>query len=144
MFVFSLNSFSQDACNWEEMKNDVKKELKPYRYYAFKVTNFSYGNTKKLKEVEVPLFADGDYRFVFMVDGLPYPVDVEIYNKPAKNPSRTKLFSKSSGDGQFTFETQNNGDLNRIYINYIIPKNQDESVSQTGCILFYSGTKGSF
>lgn len=139
----SASLFAQSNCNWEEYKKDVKKELKPYRYYAFKVTSFSFGPTKKLKEVEVPLFADGDYRFVFSVEGVPVPVDVEIYDKPAKNPSRKKLYENNSENGDFTFETTNTGNLNRIYINYIIPA-VTNGENTTGCVLFYSGTKGSF
>jgi hypothetical protein len=147
LFVLSfafVTSAQTSNCNWEEYKKDIKKELKPYRYYAFKVTTFSYGPTKKLKEVEVPLFADGDYRFVFSVDGVSMPIEVEIYDKPAKNPSRKKIYENTTNKGDFIFETSNTGNLNRIYINYIIPATTDGSESVTGCMLFYSGTKGNF
>jgi outer membrane lipoprotein-sorting protein len=136
--LFLSAGFAQNHCNWEEVKNDAKKVLKPYKYYAFKITDITYGPTKKVKEVEVPLFMDTDYRFVFNTSGLPDGVEVEIYDKPQSNASRKLIYSVGADNKEFTYDPPKGTVKNRMYINYIIPAS---TTSAKGCVLFYSGTK---
>lgn len=136
-------TFSQnitDACDWESVKKDAKKSLKPYQYYAFKITKITFGNESQEKEVEVPLFMDADYRFVFNTSGIPQAVKIQIYNKPKGHPERKMIYETTSIDDQFTFEPANEDAKNRIYINYIIPAS-DSGDMKKGCVLFYSGSK---
>lgn len=128
-----------DACDWENVKKDAKKDLKPYQYYAFKITKISFGAADSEKEVEVPLFMDADYRFVFNTMGLPQELTVQVFNKPKGNPQRKMIFEKTSVNDQFIFEPKNEDAKNRLYINYIIPA--AKNAGSKGCVLFYSGSK---
>jgi len=129
-----------DACNWEDVKKDAKKSLKPYQYYAFKITKITFGQTVTEKEVEVPLFMDADYRFVFNTKGLPQEIKIQIYNKPKMHPDRKMIHETSSINDQFIFEPAKKDAKNRIYVNYVIPKSASDNI-QKGCVLFYSGSK---
>lgn len=138
----SLNAQTKivDACDWENVKNAAKKDLKPYQYYAFKITKITFTSTAQEKEVEVPLFMDADYRFVFNTMGLPQAVKIQIYNKPVGNPERKLIFETTSINDQFVFEPQREDAKNRIYINYSIPASKSGNADK-GCVLFYSGSK---
>lgn len=133
-----------DACDWEAVKQGAKKELKPYQYYAFKITKITFGETEEQKEVEVPLFMDAEYKFVFNTAGMPQKVTIQVYDKPMGNPGRKLLFEQASIGDQFSFEPAKGTVKNRVYINYLIPASNASGTIQKGCILFYSGTKGTF
>jgi hypothetical protein len=129
-----------DACDWENVKKDAKKDLKPYQYYAFKITKITFSDAAFEKEVEVPLFMDADYRFVFNTMGLPQEIKVQIYNKPKGNPDRKMIYETTSANNQFTFDPQKGDAKNRIYINYVVPASKSGNADK-GCVLFYSGSK---
>lgn len=142
-FTFSQSAVT-DACDWEAVKQGAKKELKPFQYYAFKITKVVFGEVEDQKEVEVPLFMDAEYKFVFNTSGIPQKVKIQVFDKPMGNPGRKLLFEQESINDQFSYEPPKGTVKNRVYINYIIPKSNVAGTIQRGCILFYSGTKGTF
>ncbi|MDE0772301.1 MAG: hypothetical protein OSB25_08885 [Salibacteraceae bacterium] len=134
----------RNSCKWdEEVKKKCKHDLKPFHYYAFKITKITFNSESQFKEVEVPLFHDANYRFVFNTEGLHQDVKIEIYDKPASNSSRRKVYDGSSNERHFVYDPPKNVAHNRIYIDYIIPasNNSDASVIDKGCVIFYSGFK---
>lgn len=143
----SISGFSQtvnNSCNWNEtVKKKCKNDLKPFHYYAFKITKITFSASSQFKEVEVPLFHDAEYRFVFNTEGLHQNVKIEIYDKPASYENRTKIYSGTSSERHFVFDPPKSSTHNRIYIDYIIPANSSAKagVIDKGCVIFYSGFK---
>jgi hypothetical protein len=134
----------RNSCKWdEEVKKKCKHDLKPFHYYAFKITKITFNSKSQFKEVEVPLFHDANYRFVFNTEGLHQDVKIEIYDKPASNSSRKKIYDGTSHERHFVYDPPKTSTHNRIYIDYIIPasNNSDETVIDKGCVIFYSGFK---
>ncbi|UTW62044.1 hypothetical protein KFE98_18845 [bacterium SCSIO 12741] len=134
----------KNSCKWDdEVKKKCKGDLKPYHYYAFKITKITFSGESQFKEVEVPLFHDANYRFVFNTEGLHQDVKVEIYDKPASVQSRKKIFEGSTHERHFVFDPPKSSTHNRIYINYIIPasNSSNANVIEKGCVIFYSGFK---
>lgn len=134
----------RNSCKWDDaVKKKCKHDLKPFHYYAFKITKITFSNKSQFKEVEVPLFHDANYRFVFNTEGLHQDVKIEIYDKPASNASRKKIYDGTSHERHFVYDPPKSATHNRIYIDYIIPasNNTDASVIDKGCIIFYSGFK---
>jgi len=147
LILGSVSGFSQtvkNSCNWNEtVKKKCKNDLKPFHYYAFKITKITFSGTSQFKEVEVPLFHDAEYRFVFNTEGLHQNVKIEIYDKPASYENRTKIYSGTSSERHFVFDPPKSSTHNRIYIDYIIPANSSakSGVIDKGCVIFYSGFK---
>lgn len=134
----------RNSCKWDDaIKKKCKSDLKPYHYYAFKITKITFTKESQFKEVEVPLFHDANYRFVFNTEGLHQDVKIEIYDKPANNTSRKKIYDGTSHERHFVYDPPKSSTHNRIYIDYIIPasNNSDASVVDKGCVIFYSGFK---
>lgn len=133
-------------CKWEaEVKQRCKKDLKPFNYYAFKITKIAFTNESQFKEIEVPLFHDANYRFVFNTEGLDQEIKIEIYDKPSSFAGRKKIYAGSSREKHFVFDPPKSDTHNRIYIDYIIPASDKAgaaaSADATGCVIFYSGFK---
>ena len=134
----------KDACKWgDEVKKRCKRDLKPFSYYAFKITKITFTSESQFKEVEVPLFHSANYRFVFNTEGLSQDVKVEIYDKPSSSENRKKIYSGTTHERHFVFDPPKSSTHNRIYINYIVPasNNTNRNVIDKGCVIFYSGFK---
>ncbi|MCB0481744.1 MAG: hypothetical protein KDC83_09945 [Flavobacteriales bacterium] len=145
--TFGMMSHAQtvkDACKWgDDLQKRCKKDLKPFSYYAFKITKITFTGESQFKEVEVPLFHSANYRFVFNTEGLSQNVRIEIYDKPANVESRKKIYTGTSNEKHFVFDPPKSSTHNRIYINYIIPAsgNTNKNEIDKGCVIFYSGFK---
>ncbi len=143
--TFAINAQTgRNSCKWDDaVKKKCKHDLKPFHYYAFKITKITFSNNSQFKEVEVPLFHDANYRFVFNIEGLHQDVKIEIYDKPASNSSRKKIYDGISHESHFVYDPPKSSTHNRIYIDYIIPasNNTDANVIEKGCIIVYSGFK---
>jgi hypothetical protein len=147
LVAFSITGYSQtvnNSCNWNDnTKAKCKKDLKPYHYYAFKITKITFTSESQFKEVEVPLFHDAAYRFVFNTEGLHQNFKIEIYDEPASYENRKKIYSGNTSERHFVYDPPESSTHNRIYIDYIIPANSntDPNVIDKGCVIFYSGFK---
>ena len=129
-----------DACNSIEAKKKCKQALSPdYEYDASKSTKFTLRTKKQFKELEVPLYIGERYRFVFNTEGMPQPVDIEVYDKMYEAKNRTLLFSsreKAKGKTQYIFEPEKS---KRVYIDYNVPPTND--TIKKGCVVFALGYK---
>ncbi|PCJ85368.1 MAG: hypothetical protein COA57_07850 [Flavobacteriales bacterium] len=127
-----------DACNPTEIKKKCKAALRPeFQYDASKSTKFTFKNKKQFKELEVPLYIGERYRFVFNTEGLPQPIDIEIYNKRYESKNREVMFSSrefSADQTEFIFEPERS---RRVYIDYIVPPTADSL--KKGCVIFALG-----
>lgn len=147
MSALSMAGYSQtvnNACKWdEEVKKKCKRDLKPFHYYAFKITKITFTNEAQFKEVEVPLFHDAEYRFVFNTEGLHQNITIEVYDKPASYEKRNKIYSGTTSERHFVFDPPKASTHNRVYIDYIIPANKNTNANEIdkGCVIFYSGFK---
>jgi hypothetical protein len=145
--LLSLVTVSQgwsQNCKWEaEVRQRCKKDLKPFNYYAFKITKISFSAESQFKEIEVPLFHDANYRFVFNTEGLDQEIKIEIYDKPSSFAGRKKIYSGTSSEKHFVFDPPKSETHNRIYIDYIIPASDKPTSAgeALGCVIFYSGFK---
>jgi len=149
MFSFAATSVVSaqqvnNSCKWgPELKKRFNKDLKPFRYYAFKITNITLSDKSQFKEVEVPLFHNANYRFVFNAEGLDQNVKIQIYDKPAKAKDRRKLYEANSSQKHFVYDPPKSDTHHRIYIDYVIPASSSagSGTVNKGCIIFYSGFK---
>lgn len=144
LFLAPVYLVQAQQCKWEaEVKQRCKKDLKPFNYYAFKITKVSFTSESQFKEIEVPLFHDANYRFVFNTEGLDQEIKIEIYDKPSSFAGRKKIYSGSSQTKHFVFDPPKSDTHNRIYIDYIIPASNKagNATGVSGCVIFYSGFK---
>jgi hypothetical protein len=149
IFFISLIAFAftnqqddgiEDTCDSTEIKKKCKEALKPdFQYDASKATKFTFRNKKQFKELEVPLYIGEKYRFVFNTEGLPQPVDIEIYDKKYESKKRDLLFSSRNlpaDTKEFSFEPEKS---KTVYIDYIVPPTDD--TLKKGCVVFALGYK---
>lgn len=137
--IFASFSFQSDIlCNAKALKEKANHMLDPYKYDSSELTRLIYKNKESVKEIEVPLFIGEKYCFVFEMEALPKPVEVQIYNKDKDAKNRKLLFSsKEAGDKtEFKFEISK---VRTVYVDYIIPA--AETGAQTGCAVFTLGYK---
>ena len=124
-------------CDITSLKKELKKELKPnFKYDSSKTTRFTYKTKTQSKEMEVPLFMGEKYRFLFNTKCLPVDVKVEIYSKPKGHKKRKILYTLDKIEGQdvYTYEPEKS---RKMYINYSIPKTEDEELR--GAMVFVLG-----
>ena len=136
----SIPALFAQGCDWEAMKSESQDKLKPFKYYAFKVSKIIAEEDPLLKELQIPLFHEAEYRFIFHKGELPDDVKVEIWNAPANFPGRKLLFSADAGQKVIVYDPPEAHVNNRIFINYLVPSIEDGG-STSGCIVFYSGFK---
>ncbi len=141
LIIIGLMSF-QDGdvlCNSKDLKEKANKMLDPYKYDSSEQTGIIYKKTETIKEIEVPLFIGEKYRFVFELEALPKPVEIQIYNKSKDSKVRKLLFSSKDGGAdkkEFQFEITK---AQRVFVDYVIPPT--ETGSYTGCAIFMVGYK---
>ena len=147
LVAISLTAFQyqaqtiQNSCKSSESRKAAKVELEPYQYDAGKTNTFTFKNKVQQREIEVPLFIGERYRFVFNTEGLPQPIDIEIYDKKAESKNRTLLFSnKDNKDDRFLiFEPEKS---KKLYVNYIVPVTND--TIKKGCVVMVVGYQSKF
>ncbi len=91
-----------------------KKQLKPYRYDGSKVTYFNFKTYKQVKEVEIYLFNNTDYRFSFNGKSLPNDVTIKIYDKDKTASDRVMLDERTNIKG--TNLLIESAELNKKYL----------------------------
>lgn len=131
--------FAQTAANLTEFKENIasqkteaKDALAPFRFDGSKITYFNFKTYEQVKEVEIYLFNNTDYRFSFNGKSLPNDIKVELYDKAKSEADRILLKSFSGVQGlnllvesselneKFMTETGHTGRLKRVFVNYII------------------------
>ena len=129
------------SCNSVDIKTKSKELLKPgFSYDASKTTYVTFLNKKQFKELEVPLYIGEKYKLVFNMEGLPQPLDIEVYDKKYETKGRELLFSSREHEPEnncYSFEPGKS--LRKIYIDYLIPPTVGEV--SNGCIVMTLGYK---
>src|SRR5690606_32734924 len=75
----------------ENNKKDARNQLGSYKYDGAKVTYFNYRRIEQVKEVEVYLFNNTDYKLSFNGNSIPGVCKVEIYNNSKIESDRVLL-----------------------------------------------------
>lgn len=164
LFGFAM-VFAQTAANLTEFKENIskqkveaKKELKPFRYDGSKVTYFNFKTYKQVKEVEIYLFNNTDYRFSFNGKSLPNDVKIKIYDEDKTNPKRILLKEVSGVKGKnlivesselnATYKSKKSGAsrLKRVFVDYDIPgvtgaQNKKPTMKERGAVILVMGYK---
>ena len=157
--------FAQTAANLTEFKENIskqkveaKKALKPYRYDGSKVTYFNFKTYKQVKEVEIYLFNNTDYRFSFNGKSLPNDITIKIYDEDKTNSDRILLKEVSGIKGaNLTVESSDLNDiyiskksgasrLKRVFVDYEIPgvpgaQNKQPTMKERGAVILVMGYK---
>lgn len=164
VFVLGL-VIAQTASNLTEFKENIskqkveaKKALKPYRYDGSKVTYFNFKTYKQVKEVEIYLFNNTDYRFSFNGKSLPNDVTIKIYDQDKTNSNRILLKEVSGVKGKnllvesselnATYKSKKSGAsrLKRVFVDYEIPgvpgaQNKKPTMKERGAVILVMGYK---
>lgn len=157
--------FAQTASNLTEFKENIakqkveaKKELKPYRYDGSKVTYFNFKTYKQVKEVEIYLFNNTDYRFSFNGKSLPNDVSIKIFDKDKTASDRILLDEETGVKGsnmviessalnkKYLAEKSGASRLKRVYVDYEIPgvpgaQNKKPTMKERGAVILVMGYK---
>ncbi len=140
--LFALMSFQGGdniLCDAKALKEKAKEMLDPFKYDSSELTRIMYKKKESVKEVEVPLFIGEKYRFVFVLEALPKPVEIQVYNKDKESKNRKLLFSsKDLAADKKTWEFEISKSRH-VYVDYVIPPTEVGSYS--GCAVFSVGYK---
>lgn len=130
-----------DTCNREESVQKCKDDLVPFRYSGVRTTHITSKPYDQVEEIAIPMYYDTQYRFVFNLEGLKPNIKVEIYDKSVRDDSRELIFESSSK--HFKFEPDPEMELNRLYINYVVPpvEVKDGDPEEKGCVVLTTGYK---
>ena len=164
--IFALGFvIAQTAANLTEFKENIsrqkveaKKALKPYRYDGSKVTYFNFKTYKQVKEVEIYLFNNTDYRFSFNGKSLPNDITIKIFDEDKTASSRVLLKEISDIQGKnITIESSELNDvyqkktgsdrrLKRVFVDYEIPgipgvQNKKPTMNERGAVILVMGYK---
>lgn len=157
--------FAQTASNLTEFKENIasqkaeaKAQLKPYRFDGSKITYFNFKTYKQVKEVEIYLFNNTDYRFSFNGKSLPNDITIEIYDKEKTAADRILLkkfdgiqgknILVESSELNSTYQGKTSSDLRlkRVFVDYVITavpgaNNQMPTMKERGAVVLVMGYK---
>jgi len=135
---FTLVSFQTNyGCDVTGLKAELKPELQPgFKYDSSKTSQFTYGEKKQGREIEVPLFMGEDYIFLFNLKGLPEAIKVEIYSERIGHKKRKLLYTlnQKTGTEIYSFKPEKS---RKMYVNYTIPGTEKKDLN--GCMVFILG-----
>lgn len=158
--VFSFVTISQSSsdiakfkADIENNKKDARNQLGSYKYDGAKVTYFNYRKVEQIKEVEVYLFNNTDYKLSFNGNSIPGACKIEIYNNSKIESERTLLAEVdnlsgkevqiSSDDLNASYKKiyPNGARLKRVYVNYVIPEATSSTANDRGAAVLVIGYK---
>ncbi len=164
MFVF-VALFAQQVTNLTEFKDNIKRNkaeakesIKPYLYDGYKTTYFNYKTYKQVKEVEIYLFNNTEYRLVFNGKSCPQNISVRIYNESKNSADRILLkeILEAKGDNivvqtsdlnkVYQKSSSSKTDLKRVFVEYDIPatpsaNNANPTIEHRGAMVLVMGYK---
>jgi hypothetical protein len=158
VFAQTASNLTEFKENISKQKTEAKKALKPYRYDGSKVTYFNFKTYKQVKEVEIYLFNNTDYRFSFNGKSLPNDVTIKIYDKDKTVSDRVLLKEVSGVQGNNllvesselnkTYKSKKSGAsrLKRVFVDYEIPgvpgaQNKKPTMKERGAVVLVMGYK---
>ncbi|MCB0478218.1 MAG: hypothetical protein KDC84_08645 [Crocinitomicaceae bacterium] len=137
-------------------KSEAQSSLTPYKYDGSKITYYNVKTFEQVKEVEVYLFNNTDYKFSFSAKSANHDVVVKIYDKDRESEDRVLLkeisnvkgtsFLLNSKELNDTFKSKGGSDrLKRVYVDYVIPKSTGKvdktSMDSRGAVVLVMGYK---
>jgi hypothetical protein len=126
-------------CDTNALKDKSRKAMEPYKFDAAKLMKISTRGTEYMKEIEVPLFAGENYRFVFNAEALKSSIGIDIYNKDKDSKHRKLLFSSKEAGADKKEYVWEYSKSTKVYVDYVIPAGENGSFN--GCLLFMVGYK---
>jgi len=164
LFGFAI-LFAQTASNLTEFKENIasqkaeaKSQLKPFRFDGSKITYFNFKTYKQVKEVEIYLFNNTDYRFSFNGKSLPNDITIEIYDKDKTQGDRILLkqfdgiqgknviVESSELNDTYREKSNSKGRLKRVFVDYVITavpgaQNKKPTMKERGAVVLVMGYK---
>jgi len=138
LLTFTLVSFqNEQGCDATALKKELKTGLKPtFKYDSSKTSKFSYNKNAQGREIEVPLFINEEYIFLFNTNGLPEDIKIEIYSEKIGHKKRKLLYRLEQKESQniYSFKPTKS---RKMYVNYTIPGVEEEGLR--GCMVFIVG-----
>jgi hypothetical protein len=133
----SFSMGSKGACKAKQIAKSCKKNILPFKYDSYAVNDITFSDKPQNIEVEFSAFSGQKYKLVFCTSGFTEEVQLNIYDKPAKNKKRNKVYDNDKGiDNLFwSFEPPKSG---TYYITYSVPPAKDGKPS-SGCIVMMVG-----
>jgi hypothetical protein len=158
VFAQNISTLSEFKTNIKQNKAEAKKSIKPYLYDGYKTTYFNYKTYKQIKEVEIYLFNNTDYKLAFNGKSAPKKVSVKIFDAPITESNRVLLAEIEDISGENTIittktlnesykqKTKNDSRLKRVFVDYEIPSvstadNKNPDISDRGAIILVLGYK---
>lgn len=158
LFAQTASNLTEFRTNIKKNKEEAKTSIKPYLYDGYKTTYFNYKTYSQVKEVEIYLFNNTDYKLAFNGKSSMKNINVKIYNDSKSNTDRILLkeFSDVSGNNivlqtkelNAAYQKANKGGsrLKRVFVNYEIPatptaNNSAPSIEDRGAVVLVMGYK---
>ncbi len=164
VFVFTL-MFAQTVTNLTEFKENIKQNkseakisIKPYLYDGYKTTYFNYKTYKQVKEVEIYLFNNTEYRLAFNGKSCPSNIGIKIYDQAKSVSNRLLLKEIKSVKGENVLIQTNDlydtykkmggnaSRLKRVFVDYEVPgtpdaNNVNPTINHRGAVVLVMGYK---
>lgn len=99
------------------LKQECKELIKGTRYEGSKITYFTLGTAKQIKNIEVYTFLLDEYRFAISTKKCTAPLTIRIYDAAADAPDRVLIreFKKAQGQNlKFTTAELNNAYVAKV------------------------------
>jgi len=158
LFAQAVSNLTEFKANIKSNKAEAKEQLKPYLYDGYKTTYFNYKTYKQVKEVEIYLFNNTEYRLAFNGKSCQKNVKVKIYNAPKSDPNRVLLKEIDNVSGanylvqtgelneNYMAVNKNATRLKRVFVSYEIPatstaNNDKPSIEDRGAVVLVMGYK---
>jgi hypothetical protein len=158
LFAQTVTNLTEFKANIKSNKAEAKEQLKPYLYDGYKTTYFNYKTYKQVKEVEIYLFNNTEYRLAFNGKSCPKNVSVKVYNTDKSNLNRVLLKEINNVSGTnslvqtselneaYQGASKNATRLKRVFVSYEIPatasaNNEKPTIEDRGAVVLVMGYK---
>ncbi len=158
LFAQTVSNLTEFKANIKSNKAEAKEQLKPYLYDGYKTTYFNYKTYKQVKEVEIYLFNNTEYRLAFNGKSCAKSMNVKIYNAAKSDPKRVLLKEINNISGSNTLvqtselneaykaKSENATRLKRVFVSYEIPptttaNNEKPTIEDRGAVVLVMGYK---
>lgn len=137
----SVKPVSNSCSNRDELREEVRLLIRPYRYNLAKTTTISYKRYPQKMKVLVPIYNDQEHRIIFSTRGLPQEIIITVYDKAATEKKRNVLFTSTPGEMISTFELPADYKESYLFVEYAVPASdaEDRSTTVRGCVVMMMG-----
>jgi len=127
-----------EACSSKELINETKELLKPdFLYDGYKLIKVRLKETPQVKRIDMPLYQEVDYKFVFNRTALPKGSEIRVYHGRIASAAHLQFNSNDFDAGENLLVYVPAKDLNLLYIEFKIPAASEGVTS--GCICTVAG-----